>query len=147
MVAVLHMNVLNTPRSQSACYIYRRRLGYILLLDPPVLGMHPAPGSTRTLSRTPLTLRRTSASRTRCVCRMFTAGTQFTCLREGVAWLIKCQYGANATGSSERNRAWRSNYVETNALPLRPVASQPINWAGQSPGAPKVLEAPSNFAD
>ena len=29
----------------------------------------------------------------------------------------------------------------------RPVASQPINWAGQSPGAPKVLGAPSNFAD
>jgi len=27
-----------------------------------------------------------------------------------------------------------------------PVASQPINWAGQSPGAPKVLGAPSNFA-
>ena len=27
------------------------------------------------------------------------------------------------------------------------VASQPINWAGQSPGATKVLGAPSNFAD
>ena len=27
------------------------------------------------------------------------------------------------------------------------VASQPTNWAGQSPGAPKVLGAPSNFAD
>ena len=26
------------------------------------------------------------------------------------------------------------------------VASQPIKWAGQSPG-PKVLGAPSNFAD
>ena len=30
---------------------------------------------------------------------------------------------------------------------LGAVASQPINWAGQSPGAPKVLGAPSNFAD
>ena len=34
LVAVLHMNVLNTLRSQSACYIYRRRLGCILLMDP-----------------------------------------------------------------------------------------------------------------
>jgi len=27
------------------------------------------------------------------------------------------------------------------------VTSQPINWAGQSPGAPKVLGVPSNFVD
>ena len=30
---------------------------------------------------------------------------------------------------------------------FQPVASKPIIWAGQSPGAPKVLGAPRNFAD
>ena len=36
---------------------------------------------------------------------------------------------------------------ESTMLYAYSVASQPINWAGQSPGARKVLGAPSNFAE